>query len=85
MRYWRTLHGSAEVDCIIGNELAIEIKATQNVTPQMLSSLKALKEEKMIGKYLVVSRDAVQRTIDGITILPWQDFLEKLWSGNLLR
>ncbi|WP_158908253.1 hypothetical protein [Rectinema subterraneum] len=35
-------------------------------------------------RFILVCREERARKVDGIDILPWQDFLEQLWSGNLL-
>lgn len=83
LQYWRsTAHH--EVDFIIENKLAIEVKGTDLVKDKHLKGLRALKEEGLIENYIVVSLDSNARiTDDGIRILPWEDFLNKLWSGNL--
>jgi hypothetical protein len=43
-----------------------------------------LKEEALLKHYLVVSLEARARTVDGIRILPWQQFLAQLWAGELM-
>ena len=49
-----------------------------------LKGLRALKEEGLLQRYLVVSLDLNERiTRDGIEIVSWQMFLGKLWSGQL--
>jgi len=84
LQYWRST-SHFEVDFIIGNKLAIEVKATDLVTDKHLKGLRALKEEGAIQTYYVVSRDLNERiTNDNIIILPWQIFLQKLWSKQLL-
>ena len=84
MFYWRST-SHKEVDLIIGNKAAIEIKATQVVQEKHLKGLKALKEEGLIQKYFVVSLDSEPRmTQDRIHILPWNIFLKKLWQSQLL-
>jgi hypothetical protein len=48
--------------------------------------MRALKEEKITRRHLVVSQNARPRlTEDGIEILPWADFLNQLWDGDLFR
>lgn len=74
-----------EVDLIIGDEIALEIKATSLVSDKHLRGLRALKEEGLQKRYLVISTDQARRiTNDGIEIYPWQEFLEELWSGNIV-
>lgn len=83
--YYRTSDGKREVDFIIGDEVAIEVKSAKNITDKHLANLRELKEEGIFSKYIVVSReDSPRRLDDGILILPWKNFLEKLWNGDIL-
>jgi predicted AAA+ superfamily ATPase len=84
LQYWRTVGGQFEVDCIVGNLVAIEIKASETFNEKMLSGLRALKEENKIKKYILISRDPIAKIIDGIEIMPFQAFLEKLWKGQIV-
>lgn len=83
LMYWRTVGGNYEVDCIVGNLLAFEIKAAESFNEKMLTGLRALKEEAKIKRYLLVSRDPVSRNLEGIEVIPYQTFLADLWSGKL--
>lgn len=50
-----------------------------------LKGLRALKEEALCEKYIVVCREGRKRkTVDGIYIYPFEVFLEELWSGKLV-
>jgi predicted AAA+ superfamily ATPase len=81
--YWRTV-SQLEVDLVLGNEVAVEIKATERVTDKHLKGLRAFKEEYS-AKTILVSRDpAPRRTGDDILILPWNEFLDRLWSGKII-
>ena len=82
--YWRTSTGY-EVDFILGDmELAIEVKGAQRVHSGHLRGVKALLEEHKVRKAILVSLDKSPRKIDpAIEVLPWQHFLDALWSGNL--
>ena len=82
LAYWRST-SQFEVDFIIGDELAIEVKSTDRVHSHHLNGLKALKEERTIKRFIVVSCDAHERTVDGIEIMPWQRFVKQLWDGEL--
>jgi len=77
--YWRSTTGF-EVDFIIGDHTAIEVKAKENVSLQDLKSLRALAEEKQLKRYLCVSLEPRARKIEGISVLPLTDFLEALWN-----
>jgi len=83
MTYWRST-SQFEVDLIVGNEMAIEIKSTQHPSDKHLKGLRALKEEGIINKYYLVSDCTQERvTSDGISILPWKLFLKRLWGDEL--
>ncbi|MCH9644248.1 MAG: ATP-binding protein [Gammaproteobacteria bacterium] len=81
--FWRTTQGH-EVDFIIGDEVAIEVKSTKNVSGKHLKGLKHLMEEKKIKNYYLISRDTIPQKQDGISILPWNIFLDKLWAGEIV-
>ena len=83
LTYWRSTTGF-EVDFLIGNKLAIEVKATTRVHSQDLKGLKALQQEQIFSQYILVSLDPLSRISDeGIRILPWENFLNELWGGKL--
>jgi predicted AAA+ superfamily ATPase len=85
LSYWRTQSG-LEVDLVVGDALAIEIKASSLVSDKHLKGLRALKEELNLERAIVVSRDPIsRRTQDGIEILPWAVFLEELWGDRLVK
>jgi predicted AAA+ superfamily ATPase len=79
--YWRSTSGF-EVDFILGDHTAVEVKAKENLSPQDLKSLRMLAEENQLKRYVCVSLEPRQRQVAGITILPVQEFLEALWSGS---
>jgi predicted AAA+ superfamily ATPase len=79
--YWRSTSGF-EVDFILGDHTAVEVKAKENVSPQDLRSLRALGEEKMLKRYLCVCLEPRPRKTEGVAILPFKIFLEALWAGE---
>lgn len=79
--YWRSKSGY-EVDFMLGDLLAVEVKAKNNVSRRDLRGICALKEEKKIAKYVVVSLETRPRLVNNIHILPWKDFLLQLWDGK---
>lgn len=86
LTYYRTSDGKREIDFILGDEAAIEVKNVKTVTDRHLANLRELKEEGIFSKYIVVSREESPRMLeDGILILPWKDFLERLWNGDIIR
>lgn len=83
LRFWRTLNGQ-EVDFVIGDEIAIEVKATKRVTRKDFSGLTALAEEKRFKKFYIVSHEPFQHTTDGVQCLSFHDFLRQLWDDKIL-
>jgi predicted AAA+ superfamily ATPase len=81
IRYWRSTSGF-EVDFILGDHTAIEVKGKENVSARDLKSLRALAEEKKLKRYLCVSLEPRRREIDNISVLPYGQFLEALWNGE---
>jgi len=79
--FWRSTSGF-EVDFILGDHTAVEVKAKENVSPQDLRSLRALAEEKMLKRYLCVCLEPRPRKTEGVAVLPFRVFLEALWSGE---
>lgn len=86
LSYWRTRQSSFEVDFTIGDQVAVETKTSKLVNEKKdLRGLRALKEEGIFKKYIVVSRDEISRTTDdGILLLPWTVFLDELWAGKIV-
>jgi len=79
LSYWRSTSGF-EVDFIIGDHTAVEAKAKKNLSANDLKGLHALAEEKTLKRYLCVSLEPRMRKMEGVIVLPFQQFLEELWS-----
>lgn len=79
LHFWRST-SQLEVDLLWG-PLAIEIKSTKKVSSKHLAGLKALKEEKFFKHHYLVSQDDIERKIDGITIINYKTFLNRIWQG----
>lgn len=79
LSYWRSTSGF-EVDFILGDHTAVEVKAKENVSAHDLKSLRAIAEEKKLKRYLCVSLEPRRRNLENLTILPLREFLEALWS-----
>lgn len=85
MTYWRTKE-KHEVDLIIGNEIAIEMKAKPMVTDRDLKSLRLIAPEANWRKRIAVSEErAWRRTDDGIEVYPVEQFLRLLWNDELIQ
>lgn len=81
LTFWRDQAGH-EIDFILGDDVAIEVKATSMVTDKHLKTLRLEGVQKHFRQTLVVSLDSVPRTIDSIEIIPCLEFLNQLWSGR---
>ncbi len=79
--FWRSASGF-EVDFILADHTAIEVKAKANVAARDLKSLRALAEEEKLKRFLCVSLEPRRRIVDGIQVLPIRDFLKALWAGQ---
>ena len=84
IRYWRTSTGF-EVDFVLDNmNVAIEVKGSQRVHSTHTRGLRALLEEHTVKRAVIVSLEKQPRKLDSsIEVLPWQVFLNTLWSGEL--
>jgi len=81
LSYWRSTSGF-EVDFIIGDHTAVEVKAKENLSVSDLKPLRALSEEKKLKRYLCVSLEPRRRRFEDMMVLPYKDFLEALWNGE---
>ncbi len=81
LHYWRST-SQFEVDFILGEQTAIEVKATTRVSTRDLKGLKALAEEGCMKRLLLVCQEPTPRRIGDILVLPLEAFLEQLWSDG---
>ena len=84
--YWKLADSGKEVDFIINEgEVAIEVKGITKINADHLKGLRELKKDyPSVKKLIVVSLEKVPRlTDDRILILPYEDFLQKLWQDDL--
>ena len=75
-----------EVDFIVGDlAVAIECKGTDRVRADELRGLRELRtEHPKLGRSLVVSHEPrARRTEDGIEILPFEEFVQRLWAKRI--
>jgi len=81
LAYWRSTSGF-EVDFVIGDHTAVEVKAKENVSPQDIKSLVALAEERSFRSLVCVCLEARPRKVGPVSILPYAEFLRALWDGQ---
>ena len=84
LQFWRT-HTGAEVDFVIGEDVAIEVKSSEKVTNRDHKGLLALAEQGNWRHLLLVSRDPIEATHpSGIRHVHWEVFLSRLWNREYL-
>jgi predicted AAA+ superfamily ATPase len=81
--YWAT-HDGTEVDFVIPDRLAIEVKATSRVNERDLRGLRALENERKVEHSILVSLDPTAANHGRIRAVPIERFLQELWLGELL-
>jgi uncharacterized protein len=78
LSFWRS-QSQLEVDFVIGDEVAIEVKATERVRKNDLKGLRALAEELPLKRKIVVCMEASRwQEDDGIEIIPVLEFLQEM-------
>lgn len=86
LSFW-SLSTGAEVDFILGDmEVAIEVKSSTSFSKRHLKGLRELKVEhpNVKKRILVCCEERRRRTDDDILILPYLDFIEMLWEGEII-
>jgi hypothetical protein len=84
VRFWRTKTG-LEVDYVLGSgEVAIEVKGGRRIDAADFRPLAAFIEDHRPRLALLVCNEARPRKHGDILVLPWRDFLERLWGGQIV-
>jgi uncharacterized protein len=84
VHFWRTKSG-LEVDFVLGEgEVAVEVKGTSRVDSSDLRSLRAFMEDNRPRRAVVVCNEPAPRVSEGIDVLPWREFLARLWAGKIV-
>ncbi|MBL6990596.1 MAG: ATP-binding protein [Bacteriovoracaceae bacterium] len=78
--FWRTTHQD-EVDLLIGDDFAIEIKSGSKMSPKSCKGLQKIKDEGFKGRLILLSKDSIRRDKDNIEYWPWEDFLSYIWNN----
>ncbi len=82
IQFWRDYNGN-EVDFVIGGEIAIEAKSSENINSGHLKGLKIFSRNNKVKRRIIVSMDRTKRLVSGIEIIPVLNFLENLWGGKI--
>ena len=85
INFWRTKSG-LEVDFVLGGgEVAIEVKGSDRVDIRELRALKAFSEKYSPKLAIVVCSEREERIHGPIRLMPWRQFLSKLWEGKIIK
>ncbi len=79
IHYWRS-QSQFEVDFLVNESIAIEVKASARVATQDLKGLKALEEDLPLHRKIVVCGESEKRVVDKVEIIPYAQFLTELWD-----
>lgn len=79
LTFWRTQDGK-EVDFILGDDCAIEVKAHEMPDRRHIKGLLAIAEEGEFKHRILVCTAPEPRILGGVEILPVKEFLERLWN-----
>lgn len=85
LSFWRTRNGT-EVDFVIGDSIAVEVKSTPNPSDRHLSGLRAIADEGPFDRRILIfdgESEAAPRVADGIELMPVGLFLRRLWDNGL--
>jgi predicted AAA+ superfamily ATPase len=84
VHFWRTKSG-LEVDFVLGEgEVAVEVKGTSRLDTSDFRSLRAFLEDNRPRRAIVVCNERAPRVYEGIEVLPWREFLSRLWGGGIM-
>lgn len=83
INFWRTKSG-LEVDFVLGKgEVAIEVKGSSRVDKREIVGLITFMEEYAPKRSIIVYNEKEKRIHGKIEIIPWRNFLDKLWEGKI--
>jgi len=84
VNFWRTKTG-LEVDFVLGRgEVAIKVKGANRINNADMRSLRVFIQEYHPRKAFIVCNERNPRVHEDIQVLPWRDFLKRLWSGTII-
>lgn len=84
LTFWRT-QSKFEVDFIVEDRVAIEVKSGSRISRSAQKGLLALSEEVKLKRKIVVSNEPAWRKDDnGIEVFPVELFLKQLWNNEIL-
>ena len=82
VHYWRTTSGH-EVDFVINESVAVEVKARGHITERDLQGLRKCLEETGVRRAYCVCRERFPRHVGAMEVLPYEQFFARLWADDL--
>ena len=87
LTFWRST-SQFEVDFLIGDKVAIEVKAASHAHDGYLRGLSALSDENIFRDFYLITQDPITRTGNlksgqKVKFIPWDQFLKRLWKGEI--
>ena len=86
LSFWR-LPSGIEVDFILGQaKIAVEAKASKKIVQNHLKGLREFRKEFCdVERLIIVCMETTKRqTDDGIEIVPYTQFIDDLWQGEVI-
>jgi predicted AAA+ superfamily ATPase len=84
LTYYRS-RSRIEVDFVLGDRVAIEVKGSGRVSERDAKPLQALAEDAPIRTRIIVCSEPSERRLDsGVLVMPVPRFLEALWSDAIV-
>ena len=65
-------------------EIAVEVKGASRVDSSDLRSLRAFVKDNRPRRAILVCNEQAPRQVEGIDVLPWGEFLARLWEGGIV-
>lgn len=85
IRYWRTKTG-LEVDFILGEgEVAVEVKGSSRLDRSDFKGLEDFRQDASPRMSIMVCNEPEPRRSGEVDVLPWKEFLGRLWAGKIIR
>ena len=82
LTFWRT-QNQDEVDLVVGDHTAIEIKSAKRLSERFLNGLVKIRDEHSWKNRILVSNDPLNaKHASGILLLHWETFFRNLWDGR---
>jgi predicted AAA+ superfamily ATPase len=82
LTFWRT-HSQYEVDFVIGDSIAIEVKGKERVSNADAKSMAAFLEEVTLKRSIIVCLEKEYRREGAIEVMPAEMFFKELWNGKI--